>query len=67
MPGTIQTVLGECTITDRKGRVVRRESYIRSRHLLASLHTIRDSTVETHTRNNLQILIDQIVRTDPSL
>lgn len=31
-----------------------------SRELLRSLHNIKDKAVEEHTRNNLQILIDQI-------
>lgn len=35
-----------------------------SRELLRSLHNIKDKAVEEHTRNNLQILIDQIYGMD---
>ncbi len=31
-----------------------------SRELLRSLHNIKDKTVEPHTKNNIQALIDQI-------
>lgn len=31
-----------------------------SRELLWTLHNIKDKAVEEHTKNNLQILIDQI-------
>lgn len=31
-----------------------------SRELLRSLHNIKDKAVEEHTKNNIQILIDQI-------
>jgi hypothetical protein len=31
-----------------------------SRELLRSLHLIKDAAVEEHTKNNIQILIDQV-------
>jgi hypothetical protein len=31
-----------------------------SRELLRSLHLIKDAAVEKHTKNNIQILIDQV-------
>jgi hypothetical protein len=31
-----------------------------SRELIRSLHIIKDAAVEPHTKNNIQILIDQI-------
>lgn len=66
MAQVIQTTLGECTVKDRKGQVIRKESYIRSRPLIVSLYTIRDAATEEHTRNNIQILIDQIVQVNPT-
>lgn len=38
----------------------RTNKVINSTTLLQSLHTIKDSTVEEHTKANLQVLIDQI-------
>lgn len=35
-----------------------------SRELIRSLHVIKDSAVEPHTKNNIQILIDQIYDQD---
>lgn len=63
----IQTQIGVATISDHKGRVTRKESYLISRFVLSSLHSIKDATVEEHTRSNVQRLIDQIEKADPTL
>jgi len=42
----------------------KRFKMINSRELLRSLHVIKDNAVEEHTKNNLQILIDQIYESD---
>lgn len=38
-----------------------------SRELLWTLRNIKDKAVEEHTRNNLQVLIDQIKQVDPDV
>lgn len=49
-----------------RGRVERKETFLDSMTLLASLYSIKEAAVEPHTRNNLQLLIDAILELNPS-
>lgn len=67
MSKTIGTTVGEMTLRDRRGRVTLKKSYLTSNSVLKALGTIRDSAHEEHTKNNVQILIDQIIELNPDL
>jgi len=61
----ISLSVGEVTLTKR-GKMVRRETYIESLPLLKSLYVIKAAATEPHTQQNIQILIDSIYKLNPS-
>lgn len=65
MSTTISTTVGEVTYTD--GYKKRKKRYLESDTLLKSLQVIRNSSEEQHTKNNLQVLMDQIIEMGPIL
>lgn len=60
------TVSAEQVRIINRGRIVRRDTYILSRTLLESLHTIKDLADEEHTKQNIQALIDGIHQLSPT-
>lgn len=53
------------TYTER-GRVVRKETFLDSKTLLATLYSIKEAAIEKHTRDNIQLLIDSILELNTS-
>lgn len=63
----LSLTVGEATVRDRRGRVVRRESYLESLPLIVALSVIKENATEPHTNRNLGKIIEMIRDLHPTL